>query len=215
LVTSLIVRRITKKYPSLSSVVLNAGLQRTVDFTRPETISRDTLTSELNTNYFSPIYAVTLFLPHLISLGKSSDPMPASIVFVSSGLALVPIARCANYCATKAAIHSLAWTLRSQLSAPSSPATQHIRVIEIIPPAVKTELHSLQPELVAAGQGDIGIPLDAFTNETWAMLKAEETTDDEIKVKLFVTDDIEKTKREAFCKLEDIFRNMEGGGIKA
>ncbi|KAH7311347.1 hypothetical protein B0I35DRAFT_377444 [Stachybotrys elegans] len=210
------VEQITKKYPSLSSVVLNAGFQRTLDFTHPETISRASLTSELNTNYLSPLHTIALFLPHLISLGKSPEPVPASIVLVSSGLALVPIARCANYCATKAAIHSLAWTLRSQLSAPSSPETQHIRVIEIMPPAVKTELHSLQPELVAAGQADFGLPLDEFTDETWNLLKAKDISDDEIKVKVLMdrAGEIETSKKEAFHMLEAMFRNTEGGKIK-
>ncbi|KAM6508110.1 hypothetical protein FALCPG4_017998 [Fusarium falciforme] len=208
--------KITKTYPTLSSIVLNAGFQRTIDFTRPENISRSLLTSELNTNYLSPLHTVSLFLPHLISLGKTSpNPTPASIVLVSSGLAVVPVARCANYCATKSAIHSLAWTLRSQLSAPSSPETQHIRVIEIIPPAVQTELHALQPDLAAAGQTAIGVPLEEFSDETWSLLKSEEgTPDDEIAIKL-VRDrwgGIEATKRTAFHDFEAMFRKMVAEG---
>lgn len=77
-------------------------------------------------------------------------------------------------------MHSLAWTLRSQLSAPSSPETQHIRIIEIIPPAVQTELHTQQPDLAAAGQGPIGMPLQEFLEETWSAL--EKGDEDEILV---------------------------------
>jgi len=113
---------------------------------------------------------LTLFLPHLISLAPSR---PASIVLVSSGLALVPIPRCGNYCATKAALHSLAWTLRTQLA-----GVKNLRVIEIIPPAVQTELHSQQADLVAAGQANIGVPLVEYADETWAALAGDEVQDE-------------------------------------
>ncbi|EOO04177.1 putative short-chain dehydrogenase oxidoreductase protein [Phaeoacremonium minimum UCRPA7] len=169
-------KEVTTKYPDLSSIFLNAGIQRTIDFTHPEAISLDRVNTELTTNYTSPLHTLVAFLPHLTSL----EPRPASIVLVSSGLALIPIPRCANYCATKAAMHSLAWTLRSQLSAPSSPETQHIRIIEIIPPAVQTELHTQQPDLAAAGQGPIGMPLQEFLEETWSAL--EKGDEDEILV---------------------------------
>ncbi|KAF9784852.1 hypothetical protein IL306_006738 [Fusarium sp. DS 682] len=210
------VEKITTAYPRLSSIVLNAGFQQTVDFTHPETISRSLLTSEVHTNYLSPLHTISLFLPHFISLGKTSpNPTPASIVLVSSGLAIVPVARCANYCATKSAIRSLAWTLRSQLSAPSSPETQHIRVIEIIPPAVQTELHALQPDLAKVGQKAIGVPLNEFSDETWSLLTAKEgTLHDEITVELVRErwEGIERPKREAFHGFEAIFRKMVSEG---
>ncbi|KAK1770775.1 short chain dehydrogenase [Phialemonium atrogriseum] len=167
-------KRITATHPSLDSIVLNAGLQRTIDFTRPDTVSVSSAAFELRTNYLSPLATVAAFLPHL----TSSPDRPASIVLVSSGLALIPHPRCPNYCASKAALHSLAWSLRAQLSASSSPGTHHIRVIEIIPPAVQTELHELQPDLVAAGQARIGLPLQAFADETWALLAADEELDE-------------------------------------
>jgi short-subunit dehydrogenase involved in D-alanine esterification of teichoic acids len=122
--------RIIAGHPSLDSIVLNAGHQRTVDFTKPADVSIPAISSELTTNYLSPLATATAFLPHLTSLGGS----PASIVFVSSGLALIPIPRCPNYCASKAAMHSLAWTLRSQLSAPTSPATHRMSHLMNPPP---------------------------------------------------------------------------------
>lgn len=89
--TDLLFSRITATYPQLDSIILNAGFQRTVDFTRPDSVSIPSITSELHTNYLSPLATVTAFLPHLVSLSS-----PASIYFVSSGLSLVPIARCPN-----------------------------------------------------------------------------------------------------------------------
>jgi len=58
----------------------------------------------------------------------------AAIINVSSGLGFVPIAAMPIYCATKAAVHSFTISLRYQLRDTS------IRVFEIVPPAVDTEL---------------------------------------------------------------------------
>ncbi|PCD28578.1 hypothetical protein AU210_011137 [Fusarium oxysporum f. sp. radicis-cucumerinum] len=103
------VEKIITAYPSLSCIVLNTGFQRTVDFTHPKTISRSLLTSEVHTNYLSSLHTISLFLPHFISLSKAlPNPTPASIILISSGLAIVPVAHYANYCATKSALRSLA-----------------------------------------------------------------------------------------------------------
>jgi uncharacterized oxidoreductase len=53
---------------------------------------------------------------------------------VSSGLAFVPMALTATYCATKAAIHSWTQSLRYQLKGTK------VQVMELIPPYVQTEL---------------------------------------------------------------------------
>ncbi|KLU89808.1 hypothetical protein MAPG_08777 [Magnaporthiopsis poae ATCC 64411] len=112
------------------------------------------------------------------------------------------MSRCANYCATKAALHSFAWTLRSQLC--HHPNTSgKIRIVEIVPPAVKTELHSRQPDLVAAGQAEFGMDLDDFTNEAWAGLVADE---DEIIVgpirdRLHAVEDAKRAGFEHFDKM--------------
>ncbi|KAI3396924.1 hypothetical protein diail_11537 [Diaporthe ilicicola] len=203
-------QRITKQHPTLSSIILNAGIQRTLDFTNPsyEELSSK-ITSEVDTNYTAPLLTISAFLPHLISLGSSSSSSSApaaSVILVTSGLALVPIARCANYCSTKSALHHFGLSLRSQMQ--SSPATRHIRVIDILPPAVQTELHELQPELVAAGQAQIGMPLKAFIDETWAALDRWDETEDEIMV-----DEVKQRwgriddgKKAAFKQLEGMMR---------
>ncbi|KAK1756764.1 putative oxidoreductase DltE [Echria macrotheca] len=167
-------KRITATYPALDAIVLNAGFQRTLDFTRPAAVSLPLVTSELQTNYLSPVHMITHFLPHLVSIA----PRPAAIVLVSSGLAVIPFPRCAGYCASKAALHSLAWTLRAQLASPFSEGTHHIRVVELIPPAVQTELHPQQPDLVAEGMDKAGIPLETYIDETWADLVGDEVRDE-------------------------------------
>ncbi|UQC85819.1 short chain dehydrogenase [Colletotrichum lupini] len=198
--------RITSTHPTLDTIILNAGIQRSIDFTSPSTISLPSVSAELITNYLAPIHLITHFLPHLQSLNTSISTArtTTSIILVSSGLALVPIPRCPNYCATKSALHSLAWSLRAQLQ--SSPSSAHVRVIEVVPPAVQTELHSQQPELVAAGQTNFGMPLEEFTDETWAALEKGE--EDEIIVgpaKNFAH--VETDKKKMFDKMAESFKS--------
>ena len=59
----------------------------------------------------------------------------ARIVQVSSALAFVPLVVAPLYSATKAAVHAFTVALREQLK--GGP----VQVIELMPPAVKTELH--------------------------------------------------------------------------
>ncbi|KAK8071396.1 hypothetical protein PG997_011599 [Apiospora hydei] len=152
---------------------------------------------EITTNYTSYISLLTYFLPHLQARGPQS---PAAVVAVTSGLAVVPMPRCGSYCATKSALHSLLWSVRTQLAADE--ASQHIKVVEILPPAVQTELHTQQPDLVARGLGDIGITLQEFTDEAWAGLT---WGDDEIPV---------GPNRENLVKMEEGRRQAFQGMVK-
>jgi len=64
-------------------------------------------------------------------------------VFVSSAVALVAAPGLAVYAATKAAMHSLSRSLRRELTSGSSqrePASGSIRVFEVLPPWVDTDL---------------------------------------------------------------------------
>lgn len=167
------------------------------------------ITSELTTNYTSPLLTITAFLPHLTALPSTTA---ASIILVTSCLALVPLPRCANYCATKAALHSFAWSLREQLADSSS--HRHVRVVEIMPPAVQTELHALQPELVAVGQADIGMPLRAFIDETWEALERWDSEENEVMVRMAKGHfgHVEDARREAFVQLQERIKATDGPG---
>ncbi|KAI1387518.1 putative NADP(+)-dependent dehydrogenase [Hypoxylon trugodes] len=188
------VKEITTTYPTIDAVILNSGIQRTLDFTKPQAIDLPRTIQELNTNYTSYLYLITYLLPHL----QARAPNPAALVGVSSGLALVPLPRCANYCATKAALHSLLWSIRAQLE--RNEGSKHIKIIEILPPAVQTELHSQQAELVAIGEGNIGIPVEQFLDEAWAGLTAG---DAEIPVGIVKVrfDTTEEPRREQFGRI--------------
>lgn len=101
------------------------------------------------------------FLPHL-----QKQTRQTALVFTTSQLGLVPMLRCPGYGASKAAMHHFVLTLRTQVAA----GPGNVKVIEIYPPAVQTELHDTrhQPDLKNGRQ--MGMPLDAFTDEAWSGL---------------------------------------------
>jgi uncharacterized oxidoreductase len=115
-----------REFPRLNVLVNNAGIQLRVALTEPGQWER--IREEIAVNFEAPVHLSTLFIPHL---GQQER---AAIVNITSGLSFAPMARVPVYCATKAALHSFTLSLRHQL------AGTPIEVIEIIPPAVDTDL---------------------------------------------------------------------------
>ncbi|KAL4913079.1 hypothetical protein BDW62DRAFT_220886 [Aspergillus aurantiobrunneus] len=130
--------------PDIDCIFINSGIQRPFDFSKPETVDLSVLDQELVTNY--------------TSAGQNKQ---TRLVFTTSQMALVPMMRCPNYGASKAALHHFILALRTQLK--DGPG--HVRVLEIYPPAVQTELHDAkhQPDLKDGYL--IGMALDEFINE--------------------------------------------------
>jgi len=167
------------QHPDLDCVVLNSGVQRAFDFSRPETVDLSALTGELTTNYTAYVHLVKAFLPHLQTL-SAQDGRTAHLVFISATLGLLPtVLRTPNYNASKAALHSFIMVLRQQLE---DAGYSRLRVVEVFPPAVQTELHDEkhQPDLVNGGE--IGMPLSQFTDEMYAEL--EKDTEDYVGIGL-------------------------------
>ncbi len=113
-------------FPELNVLVNNAGIQQRMQF--PDAQGWDRVREEIATNLEAPIHLAMLLIPHLLQRPR------AAIVNVTSGLAFMPLSRVPVYCATKAALHSWTLSLRYQLS--GTP----VQVIEMIPPAVDTDL---------------------------------------------------------------------------
>ena len=80
---------------------------------------------EITTNVLAPVHLASLF-SNLKSLN--------TIINVTSGLAFVQLSKVPVYCATKAFFRSFTISLRHQLKA------KNIEVIEMIPPALNTDL---------------------------------------------------------------------------
>ena len=105
--------------------------------------------SEISINVLAPLHLTTLFL-QLKSLN--------TIINVTSGLAFTPLTKVPVYCATKAFFHSFTISLRHLLK------SKNIEVLEIIPPALNTDLggkglHTEHP------------PVSEFINAVFEQLK--------------------------------------------
>ncbi|KAL9619922.1 MAG: hypothetical protein Q9160_005479 [Pyrenula sp. 1 TL-2023] len=120
-------------HPRLDTVLLMSGIQKQFSFLDPSTSTPESIDLEIRTNVTAPALLTRLFLPHLSSLD-----IPAHLLLVSSGLAYIPMGLYPVYCATKAAIHSLAVAVRQQVS--QSPNASNVNVVEIAPPYVDTGL---------------------------------------------------------------------------
>jgi uncharacterized oxidoreductase len=140
----------TRELPALNVLVNNAGIQQR--FALQAAPNWQHIHNEIAINFDAPVHLSTLFIPHLIQQPR------AAILNVSSGLAFSPLAFAPVYCATKAALHSFTLSLRHQL------AGTRVEVIEIIPPAVQTDLGG-------AGLHTQGAPLDAFADSIMAQLQ--------------------------------------------
>jgi short-subunit dehydrogenase involved in D-alanine esterification of teichoic acids len=156
---------ITSRHPDLDAVFVNAGMQRGFNFSKPETIDLDQIDVEIRTNYTAYLHITHAFLPFLQKASKERD---TAIMYTSSGLGLVPMTSTPGYCATKAALHHFTLTLREQLKEPFP----QLKVIEIFPPAVQTELHDWFED-INVGR-NVGMPLDQFTDAAWKKLSEGE-----------------------------------------
>jgi len=157
---------VTKQHPDLDCVVLNAGIQRTFNFAKPETVDFSVIHEEFTTNYFSYLHLTTAFLPFFQAKKEQT-----ALVYTTSALGLVPISRCSNYCASKAALHSMLLCLRWQLR--NGPG--NVKIIELAPPAVQTELHDERHQPDIKNGRAIGMPIGEFTDEAWeGLVKGED-----------------------------------------
>ena len=139
------------EFPTLSVLVNNAGIQRRVRLADNE--PWEETHQELAANLEAPIHLARLFIPHLLAQPR------AAIMNVTSGLSFSPLAAVPIYCATKAALHSFTLSLRHQLNDTT------IQVIEIIPPAVDTDLGG-------PGLHTFGVNVNDFADDVMAKIAA-------------------------------------------
>ncbi len=152
---------VVQRFPDLNVLVNNAGVMmyEALDGERDLSDAEATVV----TNLLGPIRLTDALIDHLVARGDGA------IVNVTSGLAFVPLPKAPTYSATKAALHSYTQALRVQLAG-------RVDVIELAPPAVRTEL--------TPGQStrDAYMPLDAFADEVMTLF-AETPTPAEILVR--------------------------------
>ncbi|GAB3922513.1 putative short chain dehydrogenase/reductase [Microlunatus endophyticus] len=138
------------RFPELNVLLAMSGIMRAEDWTGPGFLADAEET--VITNVLGPIRLIAALTQHLQSRPNSA------IITVSSGLAHTPLRVTPTYNATKAAIHQLSESIRLQLEPVG------VQVIELVPPAVRTDLMPGQRE------SDFAMPLDDFADEVMSLL---------------------------------------------
>jgi uncharacterized oxidoreductase len=140
--------------PALNIVINNAGIQRRVSLAA-DAAAWEECQVEIDTLLSGPIHLNHLLVPAILAHGR-----PSMIVNVTSGGAYVPQPFAPIYSACKAALHSYTVNLRFALEGTAC------RVVEIIPPAVRTAL---------AGPGAThGAPVEEFCDAVFSRLSASD-----------------------------------------
>lgn len=146
-------RQVLAAHPDLNVLVPMAGIMRAEDWSGPDFL--DDAEQTVTTNLLGPIRLIAAFVEHL-----TAQPA-ATILTVSSGLAFAPLRATPTYNATKAAVHMLSESLRLQLAETS------VRVVELEPPAVATDL------MPGHRDSPVAMPLDAFVTEVMELLESQ------------------------------------------
>jgi uncharacterized oxidoreductase len=131
-----------KEHPAFNVLVNNAGIQNILDLTKELPVGK--IGQEITTNFAAPVQLANLVIPHFMAKKE------AAIINVTSGLGFIPLAIMPVYCATKCGLHLFSISLRHQLRQTS------IKVFEVVPPTVDTELDKGSRE--KRGYKDKGIP---------------------------------------------------------
>ncbi|MGC4020702.1 MAG: SDR family NAD(P)-dependent oxidoreductase [Cyclobacteriaceae bacterium] len=114
---------VEKNHPDLNVIINNAGIQHWMNVSDNDFYSK--AKDETIVNVMAPVHLASLFV---------NLPSLKTIINVTSGLAFVPLSKVPVYCATKAFLRSFTLSLRHALK------PKGIEVIEMIPPALNTDL---------------------------------------------------------------------------
>jgi uncharacterized oxidoreductase len=138
--------------PDLNVLINNAGIMQ-LDAAAGK-IDDAQMVATITTNLMGPIRMTSALIEHLKT---KSD---AAVIYTSSVLGFVPLAATAVYSSTKAALHSYILSQRFMLRDTT------VRVLEIAPPWVRTELMNSQ-------EAEKAMPLGQFIDSTIAILRTD------------------------------------------
>ncbi len=146
-----VVERLTEEHPKLNVLINNAGIMEADQ--AAGTIADDRLQATVETNLLGPIRVTSALMGQL-------KRTRGTVIYNTSVLAFVPLALTAVYSATKAALHSYVLSQRFLLK------EDGVRVLELAPPWVRTELMNSQ-------EAEQAMPLDEFLTETMTVLATD------------------------------------------
>lgn len=138
----------TETVGGIDVLVNNAGVQNWMGVDDAAFMEKSQI--EIETNITAPLHLTWLF---------AQEPKLKTVMNVTSGLSFVPFTKVPVYSATKAFFHSFTLSLRHLL------APKGIEVIEIIPPALNTDLGG-------KGLHDAAPPVSEFIVSIFDQLKA-------------------------------------------
>ncbi len=142
---------IRENHSDVNVLVNNAGIQNWMSISDEDFF--DKAKQEIAINIEAPLHLTQLFL---------GLPAMKTIMNVTSGLAFVPLTKTPVYSATKAFFHSFTLSLKHLLR------SKNIEMIEIIPPALNTDLGG-------KGLHDFAPPVSDFINSIFQQLKEGRT----------------------------------------
>jgi len=142
---------VSENHSDLNVLINNAGIQNWMNISDNDFFEKTA--QEVMTNVLAPIQLTTLFI-NLLKLD--------TIINVTSGLAFVQLSKVPTYCATKSFFHSFTLSLRHMLK------SKNIEVIEMIPPALNTDLGG-------KGLHDGQPPVSDFINAVFQQMKEGKT----------------------------------------
>lgn len=114
---------VAESHSDLNVLVNNAGIMNWTKVTESNFYQQ--ANDEITTNIIAPIHLTNLLL---------NLPSLDTIINVTSGFAFVPVSGASVYCGTKAFLRSFTLSLRHSLK------SKGIEVIELIPPALETDI---------------------------------------------------------------------------
>jgi uncharacterized oxidoreductase len=145
--------RVVAEHGDLNVLIAMAGVMASENVREPSFF--DEAERIIATNITGPLRMIAAFIEQLQSQPDST------LITVSSGLAFTPLAITPTYNGSKAFIHQFSETIRLQLAGTS------VKVVELVPPAVQTEL--------TPGQSTRAnyLPLDDYADEVMALLESQ------------------------------------------
>jgi short-subunit dehydrogenase involved in D-alanine esterification of teichoic acids len=147
---------VQQRFPETNVLLACAGIMQPEDVASAGFL--DTAEATVTTNLLGPIRLWAAWAEFLIDRSPTGK-RDAALITVSSGLAFTPLALTPTYDATKSAVHALTDAWRLQLAGA-------VQVIELVPPAVRTDL-------MPGPNSARAMPLAEYLDETVRLLEEQ------------------------------------------